>query len=163
MTQVRIGHGFDLHALATGETLVLGGVAIEHDKGLVGHSDADVLIHALCDACLGAAGLGDIGVHFPDTEAKYKGIDSRELLRAVAQLLADKGWQVGNADVTVIAQAPKLRPFITAMEANLAADLGVAVDGVNIKATTTERLGVIGREEAITAEAVVLLIARPGS
>ena len=158
---MRIGQGFDAHALVAGRKLVIGGVTIPHDKGLEGHSDADVLIHAVCDALLGAAGLGDIGAHFPDSDARYKGIDSRKLLREVAKLLADKALKVVNVDATIIAQAPKMAPHIAAMRANLAADLVVASDAVNIKAKTTEKLGFVGRGEGIAAEAVVLLDARP--
>ena len=154
---MKIGQGFDAHALVAGRRLVIGGVAIPHEKGLAGHSDADVLIHAVCDALLGAAGLGDIGSHFPDTDARYKGIDSRRLLREVAQLLKERGLKVANVDATVIAQAPKMAPHIPAMRANLAADLGIAPDAVNVKAKTTEKLGFVGRGEGIAAEAVTLL------
>lgn len=154
---MRIGQGFDTHALVAGRRLIIGGVEVPHDKGLEGHSDADVLIHALCDALLGAAGLGDIGAHFPDTDARYKGIDSRELLREVAQLLAKKRLRIVNVDATIIAQAPKMAPHIPAMRANLASDLGVAPDAVNIKAKTTEKLGFVGRGEGIAAEAIALL------
>jgi 2-C-methyl-D-erythritol 2,4-cyclodiphosphate synthase len=154
---MRIGHGYDVHTLVAGRRLVLGGVDIPHAKGLLGHSDADALIHAVCDACLGAAGLGDIGRHFPDSDPKYQGIDSRELLRAVRALLAERGWQVSNVDSTIVAQQPRLAPHIPAMVANLATDLGVGVAQVNVKATTTERLGFAGREEGIAAHAVVLI------
>ena len=154
---MRIGQGFDAHALVAGRKLVIGGVHIPYEKGLAGHSDADVLIHAVCDALLGAAGLGDIGAHFPDTDARYKGIDSRKLLREVAQLLRQKKLRVANVDATVIAQAPKMAPHIAAMRANLAADLGVATDAVNVKAKTTEKLGFVGRGEGIAAEAIALL------
>jgi 2-C-methyl-D-erythritol 2,4-cyclodiphosphate synthase len=154
---MRIGQGFDTHALVAGRRLVIGGVEIPHDRGLAGHSDADVLIHAVCDALLGAAGLGDIGTHFPDSDARYKGIDSRKLLFAVRQLLRDRGLRVVNVDATIIAQAPRMAPHIPAMRANLAADLGVAPEWVNIKAKTAEKLGFIGREEGIAAEAVALL------
>lgn len=156
----RIGQGFDAHALVAGRKLVIGGVVIPHDKGLAGHSDADVLIHALCDALLGAAGLGDIGAHFPDTDARYKDIDSRQLLREVAALLSSSDLRVVNVDATVIAQAPRLAPHMPAMRANLASDLGVAIQRVNVKAKTTEKLGFVGREEGIAAEAVVLLDGR---
>jgi 2-C-methyl-D-erythritol 2,4-cyclodiphosphate synthase len=156
---IRIGHGFDVHAFARDRRLVIGGVDIPHDRGLLGHSDADVLIHAICDALLGAAGLGDIGRHFPDSDARYKGIDSRELLRHVAGLLEQHGWKVGNVDATIIAQAPRMAAHIPAMRANLAGDLGIADASVNVKATTTERLGFTGREEGIAAEAVCLLVA----
>lgn len=153
----RIGHGFDVHAFAAGRKLIIGGVEIPHDKGLAGHSDADVLLHAICDALLGAAGLGDIGQHFPDTDAQYKGIDSRVLLRHVAGLLSERGWCLGNLDATIIAQAPKMAPHIPTMQANIAADLGVAVEAVNVKATTTEKLGFTGRGEGIAVEAVCLI------
>lgn len=152
---LRIGHGYDVHALVEGRKLILGGVEIQHSKGLLGHSDADVLIHALCDALLGAAALGDIGRHFPDTDPAYAGADSRELLRRVVDLLS--GFKFLNADITVIAQAPRLQPHIERMRANLVEDLNTSIDRINIKATTTEKLGYIGREEAIAAEAVVLL------
>lgn len=154
---MRIGHGFDAHALVAGRRLVIGGVAIPHEKGLAGHSDADVLIHAVCDALLGAAGLGDIGTHFPDSDARYKDIDSRRLLREVARLLKERGLKVANVDATVIAQAPRMAPHIAAMRANLSADLGAAPDAVNVKAKTTEKLGFVGRGEGIAAEAVALL------
>jgi 2-C-methyl-D-erythritol 2,4-cyclodiphosphate synthase len=154
---MRVGHGYDVHQLVSGRDLVLGGVKIPHAKGLLGHSDADVLLHAICDACLGAAGLGDIGRHFPDSDPRYRGIDSRKLLRHVAMLLEEREWQVGNVDSTIIAQAPKLAPYIPAMVANIAVDLGIAASQVNINATTTEKLGFAGREEGIAAHAVVLL------
>jgi 2-C-methyl-D-erythritol 2,4-cyclodiphosphate synthase len=154
---MRIGHGYDVHALVAGRKLVLGGVTIAHDKGLAGHSDADVLIHAICDACLGAAGLGDIGRHFPDTDPRYKGIDSRVLLRQVHDLIRARGWLLGNVDCTLVAQAPKLAPHLSAMAANLAIDLRVVPEQINIKATTTEKLGFAGRGEGIAAHAVVLL------
>jgi len=154
---MRIGQGFDAHALVAGRKLIIGGVQIPYEKGLAGHSDADVLIHAVCDALLGAAGLGDIGAHFPDSDARYKDIDSRKLLREVAQLLRQKKLKVVNVDATIIAQEPKMAPHLSAMRANLAADLGVAVDSINIKAKTTEKLGFVGRGEGIAAEAVALL------
>ena len=154
---MRIGHGFDAHALVAGRKLVIGGVEIPHDKGLAGHSDADVLIHALCDALLGAAALGDIGAHFPDTDARYQGIDSRRLLREVAALLVRNRYRVVNVDATVIAQAPRMAPHIAAMRANLAQDLGIALDAVSVKAKTTEKLGFVGRGEGIAAEAVALI------
>ncbi|NWG87815.1 MAG: 2-C-methyl-D-erythritol 2,4-cyclodiphosphate synthase [Hydrogenophilaceae bacterium] len=154
---MRIGHGFDVHAFAEGRKLILGGVEIPYDKGLAGHSDADVLLHALCDALLGAAGLGDIGRHFPDTAAQYKGIDSRLLLRHVMGLLRDRGWRVGNVDATIIAQAPKMAPHIPAMQAHIASDLGIALEAVNVKATTTEKLGFTGRGEGIAVEAVCII------
>jgi len=155
---MRIGHGYDVHAFKEGCRLVLGGVEIAHPKGLAAHSDGDVLIHALCDALLGAAALGDIGRHFPDNDPTYAGIDSRVLLRRVVQLIAARDLGVGNVDVTVVAQAPKLGPHIEAMRVNLATDLQVGVDRVNVKATTTERLGFAGREEGIAAHAVALLV-----
>jgi len=154
---IRVGHGYDVHPLVEGRALILGGVRIPHHKGLAGHSDADALIHAVCDACLGAAALGDIGRHFPDNDARYKDIDSRALLRAVRGLVANVGWQVENVDVTIVAEAPRLVPHFPAMIENLAADLALAPDRVNIKATTNERLGFIGREQGIAAHAVVLL------
>ena len=154
---MRIGHGYDVHQLVAGRDLILGGVKIPHAKGLLGHSDADVLLHAICDACLGAAGLGDLGRHFPDIDPRYKGIDSRDLLRHVEALLDERGWRVENVDSTIIAQTPKLAPHIPAMVANIAADLGISADCVNVKATTTEKLGFAGREEGIAAHAVVLL------
>jgi 2-C-methyl-D-erythritol 2,4-cyclodiphosphate synthase len=156
---MRIGHGYDVHQLVEGRDLVLGGVKIPHHKGLLGHSDADVLIHAICDACLGAAGLGDIGRHFPDTDRQYKDIDSRILLRRVRDTLKERGWRVANVDSTIIAQAPKLAPYIPAMAANIATDLGMDMNAVNVKATTTEKLGFAGREEGIAAHAVALLSA----
>lgn len=156
---MRIGHGFDVHALVVGRKLILGGVEIPHAKGLLGHSDADVLIHAICDACLGAAALGDIGRHFPDTDPRYRGIDSRKLLQEVRTLVEEQGWWVSNLDCTVVAQAPRLAPYIPDMVANIAADLEIAKSQVNVKATTTEKLGFAGREEGIAAHAVVLLTA----
>jgi 2-C-methyl-D-erythritol 2,4-cyclodiphosphate synthase len=157
---IRIGHGFDVHAFAEERRLIIGGVDIPHDRGLLGHSDADVLIHAICDALLGAAGLGDIGRHFPDSDARYKGIDSRELLRHVAGLLKAHGWRVGNVDATIIAQVPRMAPHIPAMRMNLAGDLGIAEGDLNVKATTTENLGFTGRREGIAAEAVCLIMTR---
>ena len=154
---MRVGQGYDVHKLVTGRDLILGGVNIPHRKGLLGHSDADVLLHAICDACLGAAALGDIGMHFPDSDARYRGIDSRKLLREVVLLLEANGWQVHNVDCTLVAQAPKLAPHIPQMIQNIAADLGVPVSSVNVKATTTEQLGFAGREEGIAAQAVVLI------
>ena len=154
---MRIGQGFDVHAFREGGRLILGGVEIAHSHGLAAHSDGDVLLHALCDALLGAAGLGDIGRHFPDTDAAYRGIDSRELLRAVMDKVGQQGLTVGNADLTVVAQAPQLAPHVEAMCGNIAADLGVDRGRVNVKATTTEQLGFTGRREGIAAFAVVLL------
>lgn len=156
---MRIGHGYDVHALVPGRPLILGGVKIPHPKGLLGHSDADVLIHAVCDACLGAAGLGDIGRHFPDTDIQYKNIDSRILLRTVCVNLKQRQLRVENIDATLIAQAPKLMPHLPAMVRNIAMDLEVEPSQVNIKATTTEKLGYTGREEGIAAHAMVLLSA----
>ncbi|HVB47017.1 MAG TPA: 2-C-methyl-D-erythritol 2,4-cyclodiphosphate synthase [Burkholderiales bacterium] len=154
---MRIGQGFDVHALAPGRKLILGGVQIAHDKGLAGHSDADVLLHAICDALLGAAALGDIGRHYPDSDPKYHGADSRALLRDVAHKLAAAGWRVQNVDATVIAQAPRIAPHVARMAANIAADLGVAPGVVSVKATTTEGLGFAGRGEGIAAQAVALI------
>jgi len=162
LPDLRIGHGFDVHAFAENRKLIIGGVEIAYERGLLGHSDADVLLHAICDALLGAAGLGDLGRHFPDTDPAYAGIDSRDLLRHVALLIAAQGWQVGNVDATIIAQAPKMAPHIAAMSANIATDLGVAMARVNVKATTTERLGFTGRGEGIAAEAVCLILKMQG-
>lgn len=154
---VRIGQGFDVHALVRGRALIIGGVTIPYERGLDGHSDADVLLHALTDALLGAAALGDIGTHFPDTDEKFRGADSRALLREAAKRVAASGYRVLNVDSTIIAQAPKMAPHIPAMVANIAADLGIAPDCVSVKAKTTERLGFTGRGEGIAAEAVALL------
>ena len=154
---MRIGQGLDVHALVEGRKLIVGGVDIPYHPGLAGQSDADVLLHALCDALLGAAGLGDIGQHFPDSDPKFKGIDSRHLLRETMRLVALKGFHVVNVDATLIAQAPRMAPHIPQMEANIAADLCVDVDGVNVKATTTEKLGFAGRGEGIAAQAICLL------
>lgn len=154
---MRIGHGYDVHAFGPGDQLVLGGVSIPYQRGFVAHSDGDVLIHALCDALLGAAGLGDIGGHFPDTDPSYKGADSRQLLRHVVLLLAEREWRLGNADITIVAQAPKMAPHIPAMVENLALDLNADASQVNIKATTTEKLGFEGRKEGIACHAVVLI------
>ena len=163
---MKIGQGFDVHALEAGRKLVIGGVEIPHDRGLVGHSDADVLLHAICDALLGAAGLGDIGTHFPDSDARYRGIDSRELLRAVGALLASRKLRVVNIDTTIIAEAPKMAPHIPRMRQNIASDLGIDAADVNVKAKTAERLGALGRGEGIAAEAVALVATqepgRPG-
>ncbi|MBI5891249.1 MAG: 2-C-methyl-D-erythritol 2,4-cyclodiphosphate synthase [Nitrosomonadales bacterium] len=155
---MRIGQGFDVHQLVAGRKLVIGGVDIPHDKGLLGHSDADVLLHAICDALLGAAALGDIGRHFADTDTQYKDIDSRLLLRDVARKIEVAGFHVGNVDATIIAQAPKMAPHIPQMIANIADDLGIARNAVNVKATTTEQLGYTGRGEGIAAQAVALLL-----
>ncbi|HZT61608.1 MAG TPA: 2-C-methyl-D-erythritol 2,4-cyclodiphosphate synthase [Burkholderiales bacterium] len=154
---MRIGQGFDVHALVKGRRLIIGGVAIPFDKGLAGHSDADVLIHAVCDALLGAAALGDIGRHFPDTDPKYKDADSRALLREVAAKVRGAGFSIANLDATLHAEAPKMAPHIPAMIANLSADLGLERGKVNVKAKTAERLGAIGRGEGIAAEAIALL------
>jgi 2-C-methyl-D-erythritol 2,4-cyclodiphosphate synthase len=156
---IRIGHGFDVHQLVSGRACILGGVSIPHEKGLLGHSDADVLLHAISDALLGAAALGDIGKHFPDSDPAYKGIDSRKLLRHVVALVAKHGYAVGNIDATIIAEAPRMAPYIASMVANIAADCGLAVGDVNVKATTTEKLGFTGRGEGIAAEAVCVLVA----
>ena len=155
---MRIGQGFDVHQLVEGRKLVVGGVEIPHDKGLLGHSDADVLLHAICDALLGAAALGDIGRHFSDSDVKYKNIDSRLLLREVARMIANEGLSIGNVDATIIAQAPKMAPHIGQMVQNIASDLGIAMNAVNVKATTTEKLGYTGRGEGIAAQAVALLL-----
>lgn len=154
---MRIGQGFDVHALVPGRKLIIGGVEIPNDRGLDGHSDADVLLHALCDALLGAAAMGDIGGHFPDTDTRYRGADSRVLLREVDALVQEAGYRIVNIDATIIAQAPKMAPHIPQMVNNIAADLGLARGQVNIKATTTEGLGFAGRAEGIAAQAVVLL------
>ena len=154
---MRIGEGYDVHRLTENRRLVLGGVEIPYEKGLLGHSDADALLHALMDAMLGALALGDIGKHFPDTDERYKGIDSRELLRHTAALIREKGWELGNADMTILAQAPKMAPHIQTMRANIAADLGTDIDNISVKATTEEKLGFTGAGEGIAARAVVLL------
>jgi len=154
---MRVGNGFDVHALVAGRALILGGVTIPHDRGLAGHSDADVLLHAIADAILGALALGDIGRHFPDTDPRWRGADSRALLRHVYALAFAAGWEIGNVDATVIAQAPKIAPHVPAMRANLASDLNCDETRVSVKATTTERLGFTGREEGIGALATVLL------
>ena len=155
---MRVGQGFDVHQLVAGRKLIVGGVEIPHEKGLLGHSDADVLLHAICDALLGAAALGDIGRHFADSDARYKNIDSRILLREVARMVANEGFRIGNVDATIIAQAPRMAPHIAKMVENIAADLGVAMNTVNVKATTTESLGYTGRGEGIAAQAVALLL-----
>lgn len=155
---IRIGNGFDVHRLVEGRRCIVCGVDIPYEKGLLGHSDADVALHALSDALLGAAALGDIGLHFPDTDERWRGADSRMLLRHVVSLLADKGFRPGNVDVTIIAQAPKMRPHIDAMRANIAADLGIDIDCVGVKATTTEHLGFTGRGEGIAAQAVAIIV-----
>ena len=154
---MRIGHGYDVHKLVEGRDLILGGVKIDYEKGLLGHSDADVLLHAVSDALLGAAGLGDIGRHFPDTDPKYKGADSLMLLREVYRKISEKGFRVGNIDVTMIAQKPKLKDFIPQMQENIAAAVGVTPDRVNVKATTEEKLGFTGTGEGMACHAVCLL------
>ncbi len=156
--QFRVGTGFDVHALVENRSLILAGVQIPYETGLLGHSDADVALHALMDALLGAAGMGDIGKHFPDTDARFEGADSRRLLRFVVEMLQKEGWQVNNVDVTIIAQRPKLAPFIATMRERVAGDLCIGEDAVNIKATTTEKLGFTGRGEGIAAEAVASII-----
>jgi len=156
----RIGQGYDCHALVTGRKLIIGGVDIPHKTGLLGHSDADVLLHAIIDALFGAAGLGDIGRHFPDTDAQFKGADSRSLLSEAGRRLAAAGFAIGNIDATIIAQAPKMAPHIAQMIANVAADLEITNEQVNIKAKTNEKLGYLGREEGIASEAVVLICRR---
>lgn len=157
MIKMRIGQGFDVHPLVEGRDLIIGGVTIPYEKGLLGHSDADVLLHALCDALLGAAALGDIGRHFSDTDSRYQNIDSRVLLKNVCGLLRKNGYEVVNVDATVIAQAPKLAVYIPAMVANIAQDLGIKTADVNVKAKTAERLGPVGRGEGIEAEAICLI------
>jgi 2-C-methyl-D-erythritol 2,4-cyclodiphosphate synthase len=154
---IRVGQGCDIHALVPGRKLILGGVDIPYPSGLLGHSDADALLHAITDALLGAAALGDIGRHFPDSDERYRGTDSRQLLRATVALLAQAGWHVGNVDATIIAQQPKMAPYLPQMMAHIAADLGVATGCVNVKAKTAERLGFVGRGEGLATEAVVLI------
>ena len=154
---MRVGHGYDVHQLVANRKLIVGGVEIPHPMGLLGHSDADVLLHAICDAILGALGLGDIGRHFPDTDPQYAGADSRTLLKHVATLMRDKNYTIGNVDATIVGQAPKFSPHLKAMQVNIAGDLGCTAGQINIKATTTEKLGPIGRQEGIAAHAVVLL------
>nr|WP_275540530.1 2-C-methyl-D-erythritol 2,4-cyclodiphosphate synthase [Sulfurisoma sediminicola] len=154
----RVGQGFDVHVLVAGRRCIIGGVDIPHEKGLLGHSDADVLLHAITDAVLGAAGLGDIGRMFPDTDAQWAGADSRALLRAAMARVRQSGWRVGNVDATVVCQAPKISPHATAMCANIAADLEVPLDCINIKGKTTEKLGFTGRGEGIAAQAVAMLL-----
>jgi len=154
---MRIGQGYDVHALVAGRKLVMGGVEIPHDKGLAGHSDADVLLHAICDALLGAAALGDIGMHFPDTDPKYEGSNSRTLLKEVAKKIAAQGFRIVNIDCTIVAQAPRMAPHVARMIGNIAADLGLKPAAVSVKATTTEKLGYIGRGEGIAAQAIALI------
>jgi 2-C-methyl-D-erythritol 2,4-cyclodiphosphate synthase len=155
---VRIGQGYDVHAFGKGDHIIMGGVSIPYDRGLIAHSDGDVLIHALCDALLGAAALGDIGQHFPDTDPDYSGADSRELLRQVVSLVNTKGYKLVNADMTIIAQSPKMSPYTEQMRSHLAEDLNCDVGQVNVKATTTEKLGFEGRKEGMACQAIVLLI-----
>ena len=157
MRKIRIGNGYDVHALAEGLPMWLGGVRIEHNKGFVAHSDGDVLIHALCDALLGAVGMGDIGLHFPDNQQEFKKIESKTLLEQCMKWVCEQGYEVGNADCTIVAQAPKLRPYIDRMRETLAPLLGVSTDDISVKATTTERLGFAGREEGVAVYATVLL------
>jgi 2-C-methyl-D-erythritol 2,4-cyclodiphosphate synthase len=154
---VRIGHGYDVHAFGQGDALILGGVEIPFNRAFIAHSDGDVLIHALIDALLGALALGDIGEHFPDTDGAYKDISSRHLLAMVVSLMRERGYQLGNADITLVAERPKMAPHIESMRLNLSADLGCSMDQINIKATTTEKLGFVGRQEGIACHAVVLL------
>ena len=158
MTDFRVGQGYDVHAYGEGDHVVLGGVRIAHERGVVAHSDGDVVIHALCDALLGALALGDIGVHFPPSDDRWKDADSRQFLRHCRALLAERGWVVGNADVTVVCERPKVAPHAAAMRANLAGDLGVDVDAISVKATTSEKLGFTGRGEGLAAMAVALLV-----
>jgi 2-C-methyl-D-erythritol 2,4-cyclodiphosphate synthase len=158
MSNVRVGHGYDVHRLVAGRDLVIGGVSIPHEKGLLGHSDADVLLHAICEALLGAAALGDLGKHFPDSDAQYKDVSSRELLRAVKKLLDRSGFSIVNVDATLIAQAPRLAPYIAEMVRNVAADLDIAESSVSVKARTNEGLGDIGRGEGIAAHAVASVL-----
>jgi 2-C-methyl-D-erythritol 2,4-cyclodiphosphate synthase len=158
MSSIRIGQGFDVHAFGEGDHIVLGGVRIPHERGVVAHSDGDVVIHALCDAMLGALALGDIGQHFPPSDPQWKDADSRAFLRHCNRLIAERGWRVGNVDATVICERPKVGPHAAAMREALAADLGIGVDDVSIKATTSEKLGFTGRGEGIAAQAVVLLL-----
>jgi 2-C-methyl-D-erythritol 2,4-cyclodiphosphate synthase len=154
---MRVGQGFDVHALVENRKLIIGGVEIPYKKGLAGHSDADVLLHAICDALIGAAALGDMGAYFPDTDPRYKDIDSRKLLREVGKLLTENGWRIINIDATIIAEAPKMAPHIPAMVKNIAQDLAIDVKDVNVKAKTNEKLGYIGRGEGIVAEAVACI------
>jgi 2-C-methyl-D-erythritol 2,4-cyclodiphosphate synthase len=154
---MRIGQGYDVHALVAGRKLVMGGVEIAHDRGLAGHSDADVLLHAICDALLGAASLGDIGIHFPDTDPGYEGASSRTLLKEVGRKIAAQGYRIVNIDCTIVAQAPRMAPHVARMIGNIAADLGLKPAAVSVKATTTEKLGYIGREEGIAAQAIALI------
>lgn len=154
---MRIGQGYDAHRFATGEKLILGGVSIDYEKGMLAHSDGDVVLHAVCDALLGAAAMGDIGKHFPDSDEEFKGIDSRLLLRHVVGKIVDQGYQIGNVDITIIAQAPRLAPYIESMRQNIAKDIGVEQGDVNVKATTTEKMGFEGRGEGISVHAIALI------
>ena len=154
---IRIGHGFDVHAFGDGDHVMLGGVRVPHARGVLAHSDGDVALHALCDAILGALALGDIGKHFPPSDARWKGADSRAFVRHCDALIRERGWRVGNCDITVICERPKVGPHAQAMRATIAADLGIAVDAVNVKATTTEKLGFVGRAEGLAAQASVLI------
>jgi len=158
MSAVRIGHGFDVHAFGVGDHLMLGGVRVDFDRGVLAHSDGDVALHALCDAMLGAAALGDIGRHFPPSDPRWKDVDSRVFLRHCNQLLRERGWRVGNADITVVCERPKVGPHADAMRALVAADLGIDIDAVSVKATTTEGLGCTGRGEGVAAHAVCLIV-----
>lgn len=158
MTDIRVGQGYDVHAFGEGDHVVLGGVRIPFDRGVLAHSDGDVVIHALCDALLGALALGDIGLHFPPSDPRWRGADSRVFLRHCAGLLAGRGWRLGNADLTVVCERPKVSPHAGAMRANLALDLGVDLDSISVKATTTEKLGFTGRGEGLAAQAIVLLV-----
>ncbi len=158
MTDFRIGQGYDVHAFGDGDHVVVGGVRIAHDRGVLAHSDGDVVLHALCDAMLGALALGDIGKHFPPSDPRWKGADSRAFVRHCDALLRERGWRVGNADVTVVCERPKIGPHAEAMRGNIAADLGIDAGDVSIKATTSEKLGFTGREEGIAAQAVCLLV-----
>ncbi len=157
MSELRIGHGYDVHAFKSGDHIILGGVRIPHNKAFLAHSDGDVLVHAVCDALLGAAALGDIGQHFPDTDDRFKGADSRELLRSVISMLQTRQFSVNNLDITIIAQSPKMGPYIQSMRENLAADIQSDIANVNVKATTTEKLGFAGREEGIAVHAVTII------
>ena len=158
MTNIRIGQGFDVHAFGEGDHVMLGGVRVAHDRGVLAHSDGDVVLHALCDAMLGALALGDIGVHFPPSDPQWKGADSRAFVRRCNELIGERGWKVGNADVTVVCERPKVGPHAQAMRELIAADLGIGIDDVSVKATTSEKLGFTGRGEGIAAQAVVLLV-----
>jgi 2-C-methyl-D-erythritol 2,4-cyclodiphosphate synthase len=158
MSTIRIGHGFDVHAFGEGEFVILGGVRIAHTRGILAHSDGDVVLHALCDAILGALALGDIGKHFPPSDMRWKDADSRDFVRHAHVLMQERGWKLGNADITILAERPKVGPHADAMRSNIAADLQCDAEQISIKATTTEKLGFVGREEGIAAEAVVLLV-----